>query len=289
MSPTSEPCGSSLVATARASDFFGIAGTAAIMGCVCAIFTVAFGMVGPPVGATWMRAVSFLGAAFNPVGTAAAEGTAAAAAGVTGAAGTGGIAGTDGFGASPGGFGGMPEGATGFTAGREPDGGSGFGAPSGAGALKAGGAGIGGTLEGAAGGAGLIGAVATRVVSFLGVAAIGVMRMVCPFKLLSYAGSVTGAAGAGGGGGTEPKRTVSRFTPVASPGFEGSVIRTVSFLGTVPGVGVPEGFSSAIIIRFSFSISLLRIYVNSIVHWVSLYRKGTFACSYFNQSATLHG
>jgi len=219
-------------------------------------------MVGPPAGATWIRAVSFLGAALIG-GIPGDEGTCAAAAGADG------IGGTAGLGARPGGLGGMPDGVTGFTAGSAPEGGSGLGAPSGAGGAKDVGAGIGGTAEGGVvGGVGLIGAVATRVVSFFGVAAIGVMRMVCPFKLLSYAGSGAGAAGAGAGGGTEPKRTVSRFTPVASPGFEGRVIRTVSFFGVAPVVGVPEGFSSAIIIRFSFSISLLRIYVNSFVHLV---------------------
>ena len=199
-----------------------------------------------------MRAVSFLGAALSGAGIPEAEATCAAA-GPAGAAGAAGVAGTAGLGARPGGFGGMPEGVTGFTAGSAPEGGSGFGAPSGAGGAKEVGAGIGGTADvgGAAAGVGLIGAVATRVVSFFGVAAIGVMRMVCPFKLLSYAGSGAGAGGAGGGGGTELKRTVSRFTPVASPGFEGRVMRTVSFLGVAPGVGVPEGFSSAIIIRFS--------------------------------------
>ena len=230
-----------------------------------------------------MRAVSFFGAAFGAPGAAGIgavpAGEGAAAGGAAGAGVTtaepggldGGAAGTAGLGAKPGGFGGIPEGVIGFTAGRTPDGGSGFGAPGGV--PNEGGGASGGTEEGAAAAGGVIGAVETRVVSFFGVAAIGEMRIVWPFKLALVVvpseagcwGSTTGCAG-GEMGGTEPRRTVSRFTPVASPGFEGSVIRTVSFFGTAPGVGAPEGFSSAIIIRFSFSISLLRIYVNCIVH-----------------------
>jgi hypothetical protein len=116
------------------------------------------------------------------------------------------------------------------------------------------------------------------VVSFFGAAAIGEMRMVCPFITSTDSGGASWGAepadwgemrtvspevGAGCGAGL--KRTVSRFTTGASLGFEGNVIRTVSFLGVLSGGGVPEGVSSAIVIEFIFSISLWGFYVNSIV------------------------
>jgi hypothetical protein len=91
-----------------------------------------------------------------------------------------------------------------------------------------------------------MGAVATRVVSFLGAAARGEIRIVWPFKLSSDGVLVSSAAEDTG----EGIRTVSRFTAGASPIFEGRVMRTVSFFGIAVG-GVPEGVSSAIIIEFS--------------------------------------
>jgi hypothetical protein len=102
-------------------------------------------------------------------------------------------------------------------------------------------------------------------------------------------------------GGNVFKRTVSRFTAGASPGFVGRVMRTVSFFG-VSGAGrfgaggmELEGLSSAIILRFTFCISLRGFSVNpecfgcrcrASVMQTSAHR-GTFACPVFKQSATV--
>ena len=194
-----------------------------------------------------MRAVSFLGEAFAIGAVAGVAGAAGAGGGVIPEGETAGLGGcvraTVGFGPIPGGFGGMPTGAIGFTGGRPPGVESGLGANGGTeeglGNAGGGATGAGGVIpEG-----GLIGAVATRVVSFFGAAAMGEMRIVCPFKIFSLfsgAGELPSSDGV-------LRRTVSRFTTGTSLGFEGRVMRTVSFFGIAGGVS--EGASSAIIIR----------------------------------------
>ena len=128
--------------------------------------------------------------------------------------------------------------------GREP-GVGGFGENAGTAGKEEGGGGT--PAEAAAGGAAM-----TRVVSFFGLAVAGAMRMVCPLATSSE-GAASPEAAAGGGAGL--KRTVSRFTTGGSLGLEGSVMRTVSFLGFstnggggggVLEAGVSEGVSSAI-------------------------------------------
>jgi hypothetical protein len=91
---------------------------------------------------------------------------------------------------------------------------------------------------------------------------IGVMRTGCA------AGASPAGAFDAETGGSVLKRTVSRFTAGASPGFVGRVIRTVSFFGA-SGAGrfgaggmELEGLSSAIILRFTFCISLRGFSVN---------------------------
>jgi hypothetical protein len=118
------------------------------------------------------------------------------------------------------------------------------------------------------GGAEAGGGAITRVVSFFGTAegAEGmpgdVMRIVWLFGTSGTAGGgVPDAAGSGWeeigwGGGAGVKRTVSRFTTGGSPALEGSVMRTVSFLGVFSGsgleAGISEGVSSAILSDFHF-------------------------------------
>jgi hypothetical protein len=123
----------------------------------------------------------------------------------------------------------------------------------------------------------------------------GVMRTGCA------AGASPAGAFDAETGGSVLKRTVSRFTAGASPGFVGRVMRTVSFLGvsgaglTGAGVAELEGLSSGIILRFTFCISLRGFSVNpecfgcrcrASLMQTSAHR-GTFACPVFKQSATV--
>ena len=201
-----------------------------------------------------MRAVSFLGTGL--AGTAAAVGAPATGGAPGDPGGLGGCPRGPVFTPGPGGFMGPPgRPPSGLSPGSAP--GSGFGENAGmAGNDEGGGGTPGGTPTGEAEGGGVM----TRVVSFLGLGVAGATRMVCTFTTSGAAGA--GSPGAELGGGAGLKRTVSRFTTGESLGFEGSVMRTVSFLGRLSGEedseagtsdgGVSEGVSSAIINDFHF-------------------------------------
>jgi predicted O-methyltransferase YrrM len=184
-------------------------------------------------GWTWMRAVSFLGAALmGVVALASAVPVVAGAAAGGGVAGLG--AGAPGGLSPPGGGGGTPgRVAMGGTVGLEPTDGGTPGAEGGRGADG---------IDGAEGGRGAGGGMSGRVAAGGGTlgAAPGLgSGVAAPSVVVSFFGASPGAL----------IRTVSRFMGVSS-WRGGSVMRTVSFFGEAePGAGVAEGFSSAIKVR----------------------------------------